>query len=395
MMLCRILTIVALVGFNGVASAQKPQPVPHDPDLELIPANEATQIENIVRLTVEQMKKRYLNKLPPLRGVHPKDHGCVTAKFQVLNDLPDAYRVGVFAKPGREYQAYVRYSNADVLTRPDSTPEKHGSRGMAIKLLNVEGDRLIPRDEPVTQDFLLVNHPVFAFANVEDYEVLSNVLLDNNDDPRKFFGMRLQIKDGKPDVTDPVTRRVLASGGIAKRISSLKFDGTPEGAYQTPPDSPEDNIYHSGAPYLFGKSQAMKYSVKPVACPSGIAPNITDANYLRTALTKRLTSAGATDIVLEFQIQVRTKADLAGKLETEIENACTEWKDRFVTVARITIPPQDFNTKEAILRCENLFFTPWHTLKEHQPIGGINRLKLGVYEASSAFRHLSKEPSGY
>ena len=46
-------------------------------------------------------------------------------------------------------------------------------------------------------------------------------------------------------------------------------------------------------------------------------------------------------------------------------------------------------------RCENLFFTPWHGLQEHQPIGGINRLKLGVYDASSAFRHFPKEPSGY
>lgn len=46
-------------------------------------------------------------------------------------------------------------------------------------------------------------------------------------------------------------------------------------------------------------------------------------------------------------------------------------------------------------RCENLFFTPWHGLQEHQLIGGINRLKLGGYDASSAFRHFPKEPSGY
>ena len=396
-MLCRILTIVALVGFNGVASAQKPPAVTHDPAWEVIPDGEAKQIENIVDLTGKQMKKRYANKLPPLRGVHPKDHGCVMAKFEVLNDLPEAYRVGVFAKPGREYQAYIRYSNADILVRPDSTSVEHGSRGMAIKLLKVDGDRLIPRDEPVTQDFLLVNHPIFAFANVEDYEVLSQVLLEEDDKAAGFFKRRITFKNGAPDMTDPATVRAIQTKRIITRIQSLAVDPvTPEkGAYQTPPASPEDNIYHSGAPYLLGNDYVMKYSVKPVACPSGIAPNITDANYLRTALTKRLTSAGATDIVLEFQIQIRTKADLAGKLETEIENACTEWKDRFVTVARITIPPQDFNTKEAILRCENLFFTPWHTLKEHQPIGGINRLKLGVYEASSAFRHLAKEPAGY
>jgi len=167
------LAVAALALFVGGATAEKPPTVTHDPAWEIIPDGQAKQIANIVKLTRAQMQKQYLNKLPPLRGVHPKDHGCVTAKFQVLNDLPEAYRVGVFAKPGREYDAYIRYSNADLIVRADSTATEHGSRGMAIKQLKVEGDRLIPRDEPMTQDFLLVNHPVFAFANVEDYEVLS------------------------------------------------------------------------------------------------------------------------------------------------------------------------------------------------------------------------------
>ncbi len=395
-MLRSTLAIAALALFAGGATAENPPAIPHDPAWEVIPDGEATQIENVVKLTVAQMKKRYIDKLPPLRGVHPKDHGCVMATFQVLNDLPEAYRIGVFAKPGHEYQAYIRYSNADILVRDDSKPTEHGSRGMAIKLMKVEGDRLIPRDEPTTQDFLMVNHPVFAFANVEDYEVLSQVLLEEGDKAAGFFKRRIKIVDGKPDFTDPATVRAVQTSQIIKRIQSLAVDAAmpKNGAYQPPPASPEENVYQSGAPYLLGKDYAMKYSVKPVVCPSGAAPNITDKNYLRTALTKRLTDAGAKDIVLEFQLQVRSKAKI-GMLETEIENACTEWKDAFVTVARITIPPQDFNTEEAMLRCENLFFTPWHSLKEHQPIGGINRMKLKVYEKSSEFRHLSKEPSGY
>ena len=84
-------------------------------------------------VTVAQMKKRYLDKLPPLRGVHPKDHGCMMAKFQVLNDLPEAYRIGVF-------------------------------------------------------------------ANVEDYEVLSQVLLEEDDKAAGFFKRRIKIENGKPDL---------------------------------------------------------------------------------------------------------------------------------------------------------------------------------------------------
>ena len=391
----RTLAVLALALLAAGATAQRPAPaVKHDPELEVVPANEASQIDNIVRMTVELMKKRYKGETPVARGVHPKDHGCVRATFRVADDLPEHLRVGVFSRPGREYQAYVRYSNADVLIRADSTADKHGSRGMAIKLLKVEGERLVPRDEPLTQDFLLVNHPVFAFANVEDYEVLSQVLLENNDSAEGFFRRRVKTKDGKPDLSDPATVRALKTGNIIRRISSLQVDGE-KGAYQTPPASPEENAYFSGAPYLFGPDRVMKYAVRPVGEAACGKPDVADPNYLRAGLTRRLSGPNAKGIVLDFQVQLRTKADLAGKLETEIEDACTEWKDPFVTVARITIPPQDFNTAEARSLCENLFFTPWHSVKEHQPIGGINRLKLGVYQASSEFRHFPKEPSGY
>ena len=43
-----------------------------------------------------------------------------------------------------------------------------GSRGMAVKLYDVEGARLVPEDLERTQDFLMINQPVFSFANVED-----------------------------------------------------------------------------------------------------------------------------------------------------------------------------------------------------------------------------------
>ena len=392
----RLLSIAALICFTCGAGAQKTSGVVHDAELEIVPKEEAAQIENIVRLTVEQMKKRYPGEKAVVRGVHPKDHGCVTAKFRVLDDLPEEYRVGAFAKPGREYQALIRYSNADVLIREDTVKAKHGSRGMAIKLLKVEGDRLIPKDEPMTQDFLLVNQPVFAFANVEDYEFLSQEILASEDGATgaAFFKKRVKTIDGKPDFKDPATVRALKSLGIVSRIQALKVDGE-KGAFQPPPASPQENVYFSGAPYLFGSGRAMKYSVAPVEAQSAAIPDIEAKDYLRTALAKRLACPNTKDIVLEFRVQVRTKADLKGKLATEIEDACTEWKEPFVTVARITIPIQDFNCEAAMLRCENLFFTPWHSLKEHQPIGGINRLKLGVYEASSAFRHFPKEPSGF
>src|ERR1700676_4872012 len=149
-------------------------------ELEHVPPEEPAQIKNIARLTIEQLKKRYPGVDPVLRGVHAKDHGCVTAKFKVDDAVPENLRLGVFATPGQEYQAWIRYSNAAVTVAPDSSVQNgvaiHGSRGMAVKLLGVSGSPLVPTIGPLTQDFLMVNSPVFAFANVEDYEALSQVL---------------------------------------------------------------------------------------------------------------------------------------------------------------------------------------------------------------------------
>ena len=76
--------------------------------LENIPNGEQANIDEIAELTIKQLEKRYAGKPPVLRGVHAKDHGCVTATFQVDANLPDALRVGVFASPGREYEALAR-----------------------------------------------------------------------------------------------------------------------------------------------------------------------------------------------------------------------------------------------------------------------------------------------
>ncbi len=370
---------------------------------EIVPKAEATQIENVVKLTVEQLKNRYPGDKPVLRGVHPKDHGCVQATFEVFDNLPEELRVGVFSKPGTRYPAWIRFSNAAVLVAPDSltSPTRHGSRGMAIKLMGVSGSPLVEATGPLTQDFLMVNHPVFAFSNVEDYDALSEVLLKDGDKPDRFFAERIHRKpDGTPDVKDPATMRALRTLLISQRIQSAKVstDPTKPGAYQEPPASPVDNRYFSAAPYLFGPNKAMKYSAKPTNPRSGVAPDIADVNYLRKALLERLAGAGAEDVVFEFQVQLRTFDDLRGKLETEIEDACVEWNEAtfpFVSVAKITIPNQNFDTPDRRRRCEALFFTPWHGISDHQPIGGINRLKHGVYRASSAFRHFPKEPSGF
>ena len=96
---------------------------------------------------------------PAVRGVHPRAHGCVHAEFRVKDDLPQALTQGVF-QPGKIYQAYIRFSNGNTdCTRPDG---KGDARGMAIKLLDVPGEKILAEERDArTQDFILLNHPVF------------------------------------------------------------------------------------------------------------------------------------------------------------------------------------------------------------------------------------------
>jgi len=245
------------------------------------PQNEPKLIDDIEQLTIAQLYRRYSATRPLLRGVHPKDHGCVEATFTVLKNLAPEYRVGVFRKPGAEYRAAIRFSNASALvtpdsfdTEPDGTPKKgpdgkpllaHGSRGMAIKLYDVFGDRLVPEDRESTQDFLMINQPVFAFANVEDYKVLSELIAKDDKDASQFFLRAGPVNPltGAPNPPD-VRARALKSLAIVREVQSLSMTPPPPMnppftslpfPYQAPPLSPLDNRYFSAAPFLFGKGE--------------------------------------------------------------------------------------------------------------------------------------------
>jgi len=366
--------------------------------LERIPPDEATQIANIIRLTRGQLEKRYPSGTMALRGQHAKDHACVSGTLTVGNDIPQDKRRGVFATPGQEYQIWVRYSNAAAAVGADSivaaagAPPMHGGRGMAIKILGVSGSPLLPTDGPAAQDFLMVNHPVFPFGNVEDYEAITEVLAADNDNPARFFAERIRKQaDGSPDLADPVTQRALRTLGIVRRVQSASMTAQPP-AYQLPPASPIDNQYFSAAPFLFGEDHVMRLRVTPTSPAASASPNVADPSYLRTALLQRLTARDAQEVRFDFQAQIRSAGELAGSVDIDIEDVSLQWDEAphpFVTLAVIAIPPQDFDTAERRALCEALSFSPWHGIEDHRPLGGINRLRRAVYEVSASFRQRS------
>ena len=345
---------------------------------ESVPPNESTEILETAELTLKLMRRRYPKSVGIRRGVHPKDHGCLRAVFHVHDNLDQDLRVGVFAEPGHKYDAWVRFSNAAAVIGPDVVPnleesKRNGSRGMAIKLMGVEGPVLIEHQGADTQDFLMINSPAFAFANVFDYLALTKGLLAHQDDTIKAFGALQAAIAGTP----AGLARLQRSGMLVAQIQARSIS------------NPLRERYFSGAPFLFGDDRVMHYSARPTdESPWPMPPHPSDT-YLRESLSKQISE---NPVEFEFLVQVRGANE-----PLEIEDATAEWKEAdtpFRSVARITIPVQEPDTGGSRKICEELFFTPWHSLPAHQPLGGINRLRNDVYFASSMHRHHPKEPTG-
>lgn len=371
-------------------------PFEHIPNPDL----EAEQITETTELTIKLLDKRYPPPKQILRGVHPKSHGCVKATFTINPDIPSDLQVGLFAEPGKQFDAFIRFSNAAALVGPDTTEidpvtqkevEEHGSRGMAIKVLDVGGEVLVDDNGAHNQDFLMINQPVFAFANTEDYLRLDRVLDRDNDVAAGFFAP-LQLQN--PNITEDQRRGILAymeaediSEEDIKRIAK-SFNIIKNDIQVTDVGNPLGIQYFSAAPFLFGPDRVMKFSAQPCSQvpPEKSPPRPRPDNYLRDALTE--TMNGNEELQFDFMLQVRGERDDFGPDNELIENASSLWEDEFVKVAKVNIPrPQpEVDSEENRAHCEKLAFTPWHSLVEHKPIGSINRLRKSVYQASAEHR---------
>lgn len=356
---------------------------------------EGAQIAEITRLTPEmQDKRKPIQGGAVLRGVHPKSHGCLAAEFRVNENIKERFRVGLFASPGKTFKADLRFSNAAVHTGDDlavgaSGTRENGSRGMAVKVRNVGGSVFIKDEKESNQDFLMINTPEFAFRNSRDYLRLTKAVHASKLalDPTKYFDPAHDLPQD-PNQAKDVIDGIKASGRVI---------GGPQGIKSKTVRNPLQVQYFGAAPFLFGTGRAMKFSAQPCGGETPqeafteIEKTTLPKDYLRAALTE--TVKKGTDVCFDFMIQVRGKEDVDA---LKIDDATTQWPDELANyepVARITVKaPQRPDTPEATAYCEALSFTPWHSLKEHQPLGSINRLRQDVYGASAGHR-LGAQPA--
>lgn len=340
---------IELVCSSGDAVAQTLEPPILVPaiDQEVIEQNEAENIDAIVQMSIDRLKSQFPDgKRPVLRDAHPKAHGLVQAQFIVLDDLPDYLRHGVF-KEARTFDALIRFSAGNVEVQADTIPQ---AAGMAIKLLGVDGKKLLQREaDAKTQDFIMINAPIFFTSNLADYVTLHKYLGE---------GRLLEFFQARPEEMAAV---MVVRG---QRLFN-----------------PLQVRYWSMTPYRLG-DYAIKFSARPISRTTNEPPSKAGPDFKRDVMMEQIARE---DVYFEFGVQLQTDP-----VSMPVENPVVLWDETeapFQRVALIRIPAQDISSEAWVEFGENLSFTPWHSLPEHQPLGSNNRARLKVYEAISDFRH--------
>lgn len=341
------------------------QPVRYDSSVETVEPDEAETVR-----ALEAQFRRILDTTSQdyghaVRAVHAKGHGIAQGTFTVPGDLAPELAQGLFARPGR-YEAVIRLSTnaGDILDDAIRLP-----RGLALKVLGVEGERLPGSEAGATQDFVLVNAPTFAAPDAKKF--LANLTL---------LAKTTDKAEGAKKVLSSVLRAFEATletfGVESSRLSTLG------GAK---PVHPLGATYFSQTPFRFGDYIA-KFRLAPVSGIKDFAAETINADdrpdAIREAVNALLIEQGG---VWELAAQLCTDLEAM-----PIEDATVAWDEKaspYRTVATLEIPPQSAwhpSSSEAIE--DALFFSPWHGLAAHRPLGGINRARRDPYRLSGEFR---------
>lgn len=300
------------------------------------------------------------------RSVHAKSHGLLRGELRVLDGLPPQLAQGLYARPGT-YPVVMRFSTTpgDILDDNISTP-----RGLAIKVVGVEGERLPGSEDDRTQNYVLGNSSAF---NVRD--------------SREFLGNAAKL-GATVDRSQAVKKVISAITQTAE--AALELVGQQSTVLTTYAGQAKTHIlgdaFYSQAALLHGE-YAGKLCVAPV---SENLRALSEAKVdlhgrpdgLREAVRAFFATQGA-----EWEVRVQLCTDL---LAMPIEDASAKWSEDespYVAVARIMVGPQDSWSEARVAAIDDgITFSPWRGLAAHRPLGSVMRARRRAYESSAAFR---------
>ncbi len=342
-----------------------PQPVRYSADLEEIKPDEQEVISDLNETFDVILNRTAEDYGHAVRSVHAKSHGILEGSLTVADGLSPEFAQGLFAAPG-SYKVYLRLSTnaGDILPDAISLP-----RGLAMKVVGVEGDR-IERAEGSTQDFVMVNGPVFQTADAKKFQGNLKMLAkttDRMEGTKKVLSSVLQTVNSALE-TVGIESSVVQSMGGAPNIDPL------------------GETYFSVTPFRYGDYVA-KFRLKPVSqglvelTGREIDTSVSDNAIRETVQAEMRDTAG------EWLLQVQLCRDLE---KQPVEDPTVEWKEEeapFTTVATVKAAPQDSWNDENVRKVDDeMRFSVWTGLAAHRPLGNINRARKDTYEHSSQFR---------
>jgi len=332
--------------------------VRYSDSIEQMQPDEAELTELIVAAMARSNRKVFEKHRHAVRDAHAKSHGILKGELEVYPDLPQHLRQGIFAMPTR-YPVIVRLSTAHADLESDRVPSLFG---MAIKVLGVIGNKVLPEDESSNQDLLLNNIPIIPFGHVAAYWKVHQ---------------GLEKLAENPSAVQPST--------TTESQSDAADNLEPEG----PPSLPYSHIlgetFHSMAALRFGA-----YVAKLSAAP--LSPSVRSL----TGAPVPETDSALRDLVVDFFRNNSAEYELRAQLLTDlqqmpVEDASVLWPESLSPhqpIGKLTFPAQNpYSPARRVYGDDVLSFNPWHCIEEHRPLGSIMRIRIKAYEMSSSFRH--------
>ena len=338
----------------------------YSPDVEHEEAGEEKTAEELCKTMRGINETTFKDGGHAIRSVHAKSHGLLEGELTIDADLHPSLAQGLFARPAR-YPVVLRFSTipGDILDDSISSP-----RGLAVKIIGVEGERLPGTEADVTQDFVLVNGPAFSAPNTKVFLGNLKMLAATTD---KIEG----VKKAASALLRGVESVVEAVGGESATLKTL--GGQPETHIL-------GDSFYSQVPVRWGDYIA-KVGVFPAS----------DALLALKDAPLKLNGRpdGLREAVIAFFRENGGEWDIRAQLCTDlndmpVENAHKEWsedKSPYVSIGRITVKPQTgWSEARSKIVDDGLSFTPWHGLAAHRPLGSVMRARKRAYEMSALFR---------
>lgn len=341
----------------------------YSPSLEEIDPDESETFEKIARAFVKEGEAVKKEEGRAVRVSHAKANAGLTGELIVEDGLPEELAQGLAARPGR-YEAIVRFAQGPGELLPDAISTH---RGMAVKLLGVEGERIPESGEEASQDFVMEARGQ-AFINSDAGRFLTDLRAGVSNAP------------AMPDAVKGAVSKAVRVGraGLEKvglKSKKLEFFGHP-------PLHPFAEAYFFQVPMRWGDFVGKVGFYPTEETIAGLdetsIKDRDDPNAFRSAMVEHFATGGA-----EFEMRVQLATDLK---TTPVEDASKEWPEDdnpYRTVARLTLPPQPAWSEERDAYLERLSFRPANSLAAHRPLGQIMRARLYVYERLAAFRQES------